>query len=224
VPPFSRAPPTHANNERSKHATGAIALGSFAELRFLAELRTFLAPASPDRSRLDEIDWRILRALAADARLTNKAIAARLGIAESTCAYRPRALREAGVITGTKVQLALGALGYPIQAVVKVRLASHNREHVNRLYTDLTQVPGALQVLHVAGGDDFHLHVAVESAQALRDLVLEHVTVHRVVRQPRPNSYSRHETASASSPPPSSRSAAPNRADLWHTHRGPCQR
>jgi len=139
--------------------------------------------ASPDRFGIDEIDHRILRALAADGRLTNKAIAARLGIAESTCAYRMRALRDAGVITGTKVQLALGALGYPIQAVVKVRLASHNREHVNRLYADLTQVPGVLQVLHVAGEDDFHLHVAVESAQALRDLVLEHVTVHRVVRQ-----------------------------------------
>jgi DNA-binding Lrp family transcriptional regulator len=138
---------------------------------------------SPDRSGLDEIDRRILRALAADGRLTNKAIAARLGIAESTCAYRMRALRDAGVITGTNVQLSLAALGYPIQAVVKIRLASHNQDHVNRLYADLTQVPGVLQVLHVAGEDDFHLHVAVESAQALRDLVLEHVTVHRVVRQ-----------------------------------------
>ena len=136
-----------------------------------------------DRSDLDEIDRQILRALAADGRLTNKAIAARVSIAESTCAYRMRALRAAGIITGTKVQLALGALGYPIQAVVKIRLASHSREHVNRLYADLTQVPGVLQALHVAGEDDFHLHVAVESAQALRDLVLEHVTVHRVVRQ-----------------------------------------
>jgi len=139
--------------------------------------------ASPDRSGLDEIDRRILRALAADGRLTNKAIAARLGIAESTCAYRMRGLRDAGVITGTKVQLALEALGCPIQAVVKIRLGSHDREHVNRLYEDLTQVPGVLQALHVAGEDDFHLHVAVESAQALRDLILEHVTVHRVVRQ-----------------------------------------
>jgi len=44
-------------------------------------------------------------------------------------------------------------------------------------------VPGVLQALHVAGDDDFHLHVAAESPQALRDLVLEHITVHRVVRQ-----------------------------------------
>jgi DNA-binding Lrp family transcriptional regulator len=35
----------------------------------------------------------------------------------------------------------------------------------------------------VAGADDFHLHVAVASAEALRDLVLQHVTIHPVVRQ-----------------------------------------
>ena len=138
-------------------------------------------PAAP--AGLDETDLAILRALARDVHLTNKALAARLGLAESTCAFRIRALRDRGVIRGTRVQLALGLLGFPIQAVIKVRLGSHDREHVNRLYADLTAVPGVLQALHVAGEDDFHLHVAVESPEALRDLVLEHITVHRVVRQ-----------------------------------------
>ena len=100
---------------------------------------------------LDETDLAILRALALDAHLTNKALAARLGLAESTCAYRIRALRDRGVIRGTRVQLALGFLGFPIQAVIKVRLGSHDRDHVNRLYADLTRVPGVLQALHVAG-------------------------------------------------------------------------
>jgi DNA-binding Lrp family transcriptional regulator len=132
---------------------------------------------------LDWTDLAILRALVLDADLTNKALAARLGLAESTCAYRIRGLRDHGVIRGTRVQLALDILGFPIQAVIKVRLGSHDRDHVNRLYADLIRVPGVLQALHVAGEDDFHLYVAVESPQALRDLVLEHITVHRVVRQ-----------------------------------------
>ena len=135
------------------------------------------------RADLDQTDLAILRALARDAHLTNKALSARLGLAESTCAYRIRALRDRGVIRGTRVQLGLDILGFPIQAVLKVRLGSHDREHVNRLCADLPRAPGVLQALHVAGEDDFHLHVAVESPQALRDLVLEHVTVHRVVRQ-----------------------------------------
>jgi len=132
---------------------------------------------------VDAIDHRILRELHAQADLTNKALAARLGLAESTCAYRVRALRDAGVITGRRLAVNLRAVGYPLQAVVKVRLGSHDREHVNQLYADLVRAPGVIQAFHVAGEDDFHLHVAVTDAEALRDFVLQHVTVHRVVRQ-----------------------------------------
>ena len=132
---------------------------------------------------LDHTDWAILRALAADSDVTNKALAARLGLAESTCAYRVRTLRDTGVILGTRVKLNLPALGYPIQAVIKVRLGSHGAEHVNSLYDQLVRIPGVLHAVHVAGADDFHLHVAVDSPEALRDLVLKHITVHNVVRQ-----------------------------------------
>ncbi len=131
----------------------------------------------------DDTDLAILRALAADSSMSNKALAARLGLPESTCAYRIRSLRERGVITGDNVRLDLAALGYPIQAVIKVRLGSHGADLVNSLYDDLVRIPGVLEAIHVAGADDFHLHVAVESPEALRDLVLQHITVHRVVRQ-----------------------------------------
>jgi DNA-binding Lrp family transcriptional regulator len=136
-----------------------------------------------DRTALDRTDLAILRALSVDSDITNKALAAQLGLAESTCAYRVRTLRDGGVIRGTSVQLNLVALGFPIQAVIKVRLGSHGAEHVNTLYDQLVRVPGVLHALHVAGADDFHLHVAVESPEALRDLVLKHITVHSVVRQ-----------------------------------------
>src|SRR4051812_49322256 len=87
--------------------------------------------------QLDDTDLAILRELAADSSVSNKSLAGRLGLAESTCAYRVRALREGGVIAGDNVRLDLAALGYPIQAVIKVRLGSHGAEHVNALYDDL---------------------------------------------------------------------------------------
>lgn len=136
-----------------------------------------------DRAGLDETDWRLLAALAGDAGLTNKALAARLGLAESTCAYRVRALRDAGVIKGTRLRVDHALLGYPISAVIKVRLGRHNQATVDELYAALAETPGVIQILHVAGADDFHVYVAVESAEALRDLVLRHITTHQVVRQ-----------------------------------------
>lgn len=145
---------------------------------------TVLRPKKPQPSpALDGTDLAILAALVEDGRMTNAALAARVGVAESTCAYRVRTLRESGVIAGVTARLNLGALGHPIQAVIKVRLGSHDREHVRDLYDQLVRVPGVLTVLHVAGEDDFHLHVAVGSPENLRDMVLEHITIHPIVRQ-----------------------------------------
>lgn len=131
---------------------------------------------------LDDTDRRILAELLANGRLTNAALAGRTGIAESTCIHRVRALRDSGVIRGFHAEIDLGALGLPLQAVVKVRLGTHNRDEVNRFHATLSAIPGVLTIFHVAGEDDYLLHVAVESSQALRDLVLEHVTVNPVVR------------------------------------------
>src|SRR6187402_3386305 len=104
---------------------------------------------------LDGTDRAILAALMEDGRMTNAAIAARAGVAESTCAYRVRALRESGVISGINARIDLAAIGRPIQAVVKVHLSSHSRVHIDELFDRLVEIPGALTVVHVAGDNDF---------------------------------------------------------------------
>lgn len=139
--------------------------------------------SQPSPGGLDGTDLAILAALMEDGRMTNAAIAARVGVAESTCTYRVRALRQSGVIAGINARLNHGALGRPITAIIKVRLGSHSRDLVRTLYDNLVKVPGALTVFHMAGDDDFLLHVAVASPEELRDLILEHVTIHPVVRQ-----------------------------------------
>lgn len=135
-----------------------------------------------DDGGLDETDLAMLAALARDARITNSALARRVGIAESTSVKRLRRLRETGIIAGFTTQMDLAALGYPIQAVIKVRLSDHNRDHVLRFHATLTRIPGVLTAFHVAGEDDYLLHVAVKSPDELRDVVLGHINVHREVR------------------------------------------
>src|SRR5262247_2572585 len=95
-------------------------------------------PSQIPHADLDDIDRAILAELTADARITNAALALRVGVAESTSIKRLRALREAGIITGFTAQLNLAALGFPIEAVIKVRLSNHNRDHVLRFHATLT--------------------------------------------------------------------------------------
>ncbi len=104
---------------------------------------------------LDDLDRQILSGVARQRPARNAALASRTGIAESTCIHRVRALRDSGVISGFHAEVDLGALGLPMQAVVKVRLGTHNRDEVNRFHATLSAIPGVLTIFHVAGEDDY---------------------------------------------------------------------
>ncbi|MCR2812117.1 Lrp/AsnC family transcriptional regulator [Microbacterium sp. zg.Y1090] len=141
-----------------------------------------MARSQPTDDEIDDVDLAILAALSSRADITNKALAARLHLAESTCAHRVRMLRRRGLIVDTRARVDTAALGFPLRALVNVRLGSHTKSGVTDLFHALTRIPGVIEVFHVAGEDDFVLHVAAADAHALRDLVLEHVTVHPAVR------------------------------------------
>jgi DNA-binding Lrp family transcriptional regulator len=136
---------------------------------------TGLHPASPPnivRPVIDEIDRRIVRELAADARLPNNALARQVGVAPSTCLARVRALRERGVIRGYHADVDPAALGRPIQAMIAVRLQSHARGHIPSFMAKIATLPEVLNVFFLGGADDFHVHIAATSTDNLRDFVV----------------------------------------------------
>ena len=124
----------------------------------------------------------MLTELERNGRLTNAALAARVGIAESTCTQRLRSLRDRGVIRGFRADINPAALGLTLQALITVRLGTHGREQIRGFEATARALPNVLTAFHVAGADDYLLHVAVSSASALRELVLEHLTTHPHVR------------------------------------------
>lgn len=140
-------------------------------------------PASgPQPQDIDEIDRAILRVLAADARTPNNAIAELVGIAPSTCHGRIRALRDRGVIRGFHADIDPAALGLGLQAMIAVQLNVHSRAQINTFVRDVPKLPGVVSVYHVAGSDDYLLHIAVRDSDALREFVLDHLTGHPAVR------------------------------------------
>ncbi|KDN82082.1 AsnC family transcriptional regulator [Kitasatospora cheerisanensis KCTC 2395] len=136
---------------------------------------------------LDETDRAIVRALLENARTANSALAELVGIAPSTCLARVRALRERGVIHGYHAEVDLPAVGLPLQAMISVRLRAHTREQNEGFRTTAPNLPGVLEVFHIAGADDYLLHVAVADPEALRSFVVDHLTTHPAVAQARTN-------------------------------------
>lgn len=142
--------------------------------------RVPVSPKKPPRP-LDATDRRLLQALSLDARLPGRELAALAGVAESTVSQRLRSLRDSGVVRGYRTELDLTAVGLPLQAVIAVRLGAHSRKHVDSFRDVAPRLPGVLSMFHVAGGNDYLLHVAVADATALRDFVLERLTTHPAV-------------------------------------------
>lgn len=134
------------------------------------------------RVSLDDIDYRIVEVLSESPELSNRELAQRIELPESTCAYRLRRLREAKMIRPSRLVIDHAKLGYPLTAVIIVYLTHHTREVVERFMRSVSQAPGVLQVMNVAGRYDFMVTVAVADAEQLRLFVLDHVTVHQGVR------------------------------------------
>ena len=131
---------------------------------------------------LDGVDLALLRTLDRDGRTTNADLAAAAGVAPSTALVRTRALQSRGVIRGVHADLDPAAVGRPLQALIAVRLHGHTHAHVDAFRTMAPGLPGVIQVFHVAGQDDYLIHVAAADADALRALILDHVTSHPAVR------------------------------------------
>ncbi len=126
---------------------------------------------SKDVRPLDDTDRAILRALVDNARVSNKELAEAAGIAQSTCLARVRTLRETGVIRGFHADVDPKALGHDLQAMIAVRLQPHARGAMAQFTAELSRRPEVLQVYFVAGGNDFLVHVATASTDALRRFV-----------------------------------------------------
>ncbi|WP_240623960.1 Lrp/AsnC family transcriptional regulator [Ahniella affigens] len=125
---------------------------------------------------LDRIDYELLRLLRKNARMPNKDLAERVGVAASTCLERVRRMREAGVIKGFHAELEPDAIGCNLQAMISIRLVVHAKTQVTAFHDHLLQLPEVLGFFHVAGANDFLVHVGVADSAALRRLVLESFT------------------------------------------------
>src|SRR5262249_62361080 len=79
------------------------------------------------RVRLDVTDWRILRELQANGRISNVELARKVGISPPPCLRRVRALEEAGMITGYFSLLGEKSVGFEVIAFAMVGLHSQSQ-------------------------------------------------------------------------------------------------
>ena len=122
--------------------------------------------------QLDRTDRAIVARLQNNARISNKELAAAIGVAPSTALERTRRLEADGVLIGYHAEVAPEALGIRLQALVAVTLRQHARPLVEAFEAHALAIPEVVQVFHTTGASDFLVHVAVRDTEHLRSLAL----------------------------------------------------
>ena len=149
---------------------------------------------------MDDIDSALVRELQADGRQTNRELAAKLGIAPSTCLERVRLLRQRGVIQGFTARVDLPALNRGLQALIAVQVRPLSRAIVDDFQRTMSGLPEVLAVFQLAGADDFLLHVAVPDIAHLHAFALDRLTKRREITGFRTSVIYHHSTTSVITP------------------------
>ncbi len=118
---------------------------------------------------LDAVDERLIEALSRNARMPLKSLAEAAGLSSPSAAERIRRLEERGVISAFTVDLDLKALGYPLQAIVRIRPLPGQLHRVERL---IQETPAFIECDKVTGEDCFIGRLVVRSMDEL-DTILD---------------------------------------------------
>ena len=128
------------------------------------------------RNELDSKDIQILSLLLNNARLSNKEIAAKIEIAQSSTHDRIKKLTQKGYIKGAHVQIDQKKLGLNIEVMLAIKLNKQHRSIIADFIKKASQLPGVLQIFHMAGNSDFILHLAVKDSDELRSFILDRLS------------------------------------------------
>ena len=125
---------------------------------------------------LDATDWRILKELQADGRMTNIALASRIGLSAPPCLRRVRALKEAGLISGYAALLDEASLGYPLTAFAMVRLHNQAEADLRAFENRILGWPLVREAHMLSGESDFMLKCIARDLTSFQNFVLDGLT------------------------------------------------
>ena len=128
------------------------------------------------RGRLDAIDWKILRELQDDGRMTNVELARRVGISAPPCLRRVRALEEAGIITGYRALLDAKSLGQDVMAFAMVGLTSQAEADLAAFTKRVESWPIVRESYMLSGEVDFLLKCVAPDLGTFQSFVIDELT------------------------------------------------
>lgn len=110
----------------------------------------------------DHIDRALLRALQADASLSQRDLGDRVGISQNACWRRLKQLTARGILQGTSARVNRQALGLDLVVFVMLRTRHHSADWLQTFRRHVLSIPEVVDFHRIGGDYDYQLKVVTQ--------------------------------------------------------------
>ena len=126
--------------------------------------------------RIDKIDYKILRILQNNAKITNSQLSKRVGLSPAPTLERVKKLEKNGIIDGYHAKLNLSKIGLGVSTFVHVTLKGHNKKNINIFLKEINKVDNVIECHHITGTGDFILKIVAKDIASYQELMLDKIS------------------------------------------------
>ncbi|SEN36025.1 Lrp/AsnC family transcriptional regulator, leucine-responsive regulatory protein [bacterium A37T11] len=124
----------------------------------------------------DKLDFKILKLLQENGRVTNLQLASNIGLSPAPTLERVRKLENAGFIKSYHAFVDEEMLGLGIKSFIQIQLDFHTHNAIPEFVQMVKQIKEVTECHHVTGQCDFILKVYVKDIKAYEALIMEKIS------------------------------------------------
>ncbi|KXI28877.1 Lrp/AsnC family transcriptional regulator [Paraglaciecola hydrolytica] len=120
--------------------------------------------------KLDQINKKIITIVHTQADISNQELSERVGLSNSACFQRTKALKEAGYFVGFNTDLDLNRIVKNVLAYVEFTLEANNPKARKTFENAIKAIPEFMDCLRITGDVDYICFTCCSDTQALNEL------------------------------------------------------
>ncbi len=133
------------------------------------------------RSKVDNIDLRILKILQNKGKVTNIQLSNEIGLSPAPTLERVKKLEQNGIIKGYHAKVNATALDLQFQALIQISLYRQAKNAVEEFKKAVTQIDEIIECYMITGGFDFIIKVMTNDITTFEKLLSEKLSLIEVI-------------------------------------------
>lgn len=126
--------------------------------------------------KLDEIDFKILKVLQEEGKISNLNLSKKIGLSPAPTLERVKKLEQNDVITSYHAKLNQTSLGLQLNALIQVTLVRQLPDAAENFLKQADKIAEVIEVFQVTGNFDFHLRVVTKDILDFERLIREELS------------------------------------------------